>query len=79
MIDSRASHNLMQNVIMDKLELDITRPYKDIYSFDSKKVKCIGMIKCLFFHLAQILSKRIMMDVLVVDVPISYGMLLSRS
>ena len=45
MLDSRASHNLMPKVIMDNLGLDITRPYKDLYSFDSIKVKCIGLIK----------------------------------
>ena len=41
MLDSWASHNLMPKVIMDNLGLDTTRPYKDLYSFDSRKVKCI--------------------------------------
>ena len=45
MYDSGASHNIMPKVIMDNLGLHITRPYKDLYSFDSRKVKCIGMIK----------------------------------
>jgi hypothetical protein len=31
MLDSGASHNIMPKVIMDKLGLDITRPYKDIF------------------------------------------------
>ena len=35
MFDSRASHNLMPNSVMEKLDLDITRPYKDLFSFDS--------------------------------------------
>ena len=47
MIDSGASHNLMPKEIMEKLGLEITRPYKDLYSFDSKKVKCLGLIKYL--------------------------------
>ena len=34
-LDLGASHNLMPKVIMDNLDLDITRPYKDLYSFDS--------------------------------------------
>jgi hypothetical protein len=34
MLDSGASHNLMPKVVMDELGLDITRPYKDIFSFD---------------------------------------------
>eukprot|EP01018_Ginkgo_biloba_P001515 Gb_17820 [translate_table: standard] len=79
MLDSGASHNLMPKVIMEKLGLEITRPYKDLYSFDSRKVKCIGMIKDLVITLAQIPTKGIMMDVVVADIPVNYGMLLSRS
>jgi len=37
MLDSGASHNLMPKVIMKKLGLQVTRPYKDLFSFDSKK------------------------------------------
>jgi hypothetical protein len=55
MLDSGASHNLMPKVIMEKLGLEITRPYQDLYSFDSRKVKCLGMIKYLVVNLAQIL------------------------
>ena len=29
--DSRASHNLMPKSVMEKLDLDITRPYKDLF------------------------------------------------
>jgi hypothetical protein len=39
MMDSDTSHNLMPKVVMEKLGLYITRPYKDLYSFDSSKVK----------------------------------------
>jgi hypothetical protein len=79
MLDSGASHNLMPKIIMEKLGLQITRPYQDLYSFDSRKVKCLGMIKDLVVNLAQIPVKSILMDVVVVDVPAKYGMLLSRS
>ena len=64
---------------MGSLGLEITRSYKYIYTFDSQKVHCIGMIKDVVVNLAQIPSKTIMMDVVVIDIPISYGMLLSRS
>ena len=37
------------------------------------------MIKYLVVNLAQILVKSILMDVVVVDVPTKYGMILSRS
>jgi hypothetical protein len=79
MLDSGASHNVMPKAIMEKLGLEITRPYGDLYSFDSRKVKCIGMIKDLVVGLAQIPAKSILMDVVVADIPPKYGMLLSRS
>jgi hypothetical protein len=79
MLDSGASHNLMPKAVMEKLGLDITRPYKDLYSFDSRKVKCIGLIKDLCITLAQIPAKSMVMDIVVADIPPKYGMLLSRS
>jgi hypothetical protein len=79
MLDSRASHNVMPKEIMDRLGLEITRPYGDLYSFDLIKVKCIGMIKELVVNLAQVPSKSVLMDVVVADIPPKYGMLLSRS
>jgi hypothetical protein len=79
MLDSGASHNVMPKSIMDRLGLEITRPYRDLYSFDSRRVKCMGMIKYLVVTLAQVLVKNILMDVVIVDIPPKYGFLLSRS
>ena len=79
MIDSGASHNLMPKEIMDALGLDITKQNKDLYSFDSRKVKCIGLIKDLVISLHQIPEKSIVIDIVVADVPPKFGMLLSRS
>ena len=45
MLDSGASHNLMPKVIMERLGLEVTIPYKDLYSFDSSRVRCLGLIK----------------------------------
>lgn len=45
MLDSGSSDNLIPKVVMEKLGLDITRPYKDLYSFHSSKVICLGLIK----------------------------------
>ena len=64
---------------MESLCLEINRPYKDLYSFDSSRVKCLGLIKNLCVNLAQIPAKRLVMDIVVADVPPKYGMLLSRS
>jgi len=79
MFDSGASHNLMPKAVMEKLNLDITRPYKDLYSFDSSQVKFLGLIKDLCVSLVQYPNKTILMDVVVADIPPKYGMLLSRS
>jgi hypothetical protein len=79
MLDSGASHNVMPKAIMDILGLEITKHYGDLYSFDSRNVKCIGMIKYLVINISQIPAKRILMDVVVVDISPKYGILLSRS
>jgi hypothetical protein len=57
MLDSGDSHNLIPKVIMENLGLDITRPYKDLYLFDSKKVKRLGLMKDLVVTLTQIPTK----------------------
>jgi hypothetical protein len=79
MLDSGASHNVMPKYIMDRLGLEITRPYGDLYSFDSRRVKCMGMIKYLVVTLAHVPVKSILMDVVIADIPLKYGLLLSRS
>jgi ribonuclease HI len=79
MLDSRASHNVMPKIIMDKLGLQITIPYGDLYSFDSRRVKCMGMIKDLVVTLVQVPVKSILMDVVIADILPKYGLLLSRS
>ena len=79
MLDSRASHNLLPLSVIEKLGFHITRPYKDLYYFDSERVKCLGMIKYLVVNLSQIPTKCVVMDIVVADIPAWFGMLLSRS
>lgn len=78
LLDTGASHNLMPKTVMEELGLDITRPYHDLFSFDSRKVKCLGLIKDLAITLTQLPMKSMMMDIVVADVPPKFGMLLSR-
>ena len=54
MLYSGACHKLMPKVIMENLGLEITRPYRDLYSFDSRKVKCLGMIKDIVVNFSQV-------------------------
>ena len=72
MLESRSSHILIAKVIMEQFDLDITNPYHEIYSCDSRKVKILGMINDLMVTLAQLPTRSIMMDVVVVDVPTKY-------
>ena len=60
MLDSGASHNLIPKVVMDRLGLEITKPYKDLYSFNSSRVKCLGLIKDLCVNVTQVPAKNIM-------------------
>ena len=79
LLDFGASHNLMSKSVMEKLNLDITRPYKDLFSFDSSQVKCLWLIKYFCITLVQYPANRILMDIVVVDIPPKYNILLSRS
>ena len=59
--------------------MEIDRPFKDLYSFDSRNVKHLGLIKDMVVTLAQLLDKSNIMDVVVDDTPPKFGMFLSRS
>ena len=59
----------MPKVVMESLGLEITKPYKDLYSFDSSRVKYLGLIKDLCVNLAQIPTKGLVMDIVVADIP----------
>ena len=79
MLDLGASHNSMSKAVVECLGLDITRPYKYLFYFDSRKMRCLGLIKDVVASLSQIPAERIVMDMVVVDIPPKFGMLLSRS
>lgn len=79
MLDSCSSYNLMPLLVMEQLSLEIIRPYKDLYYFDSKRVRFLGMIKYLVVNLTQIPMKSVVMEVVVVHIPARFGMIFSRS
>jgi hypothetical protein len=79
LMDSGSSHNAMPKVVMEELGLEITNPYQDLYSFDSKKVKCLGLIKYSVVSLAHLPMKSVVMDIIVVAIPPKFGMLLSKT
>ena len=79
LLDSVASHKLMPKAVMEALGLSITKPYHDLYAFDSRVVNCLGVIKDLMVNLTQLPMKSVIMDVVVADITPKFGMLLSRS
>jgi hypothetical protein len=78
LMDSGASHNLMPKTVMEELGMEVTKSYHDLYSFDSRRVQCLGVIKDLVVTLFQLPMKSVVMDIVVADVPPKFGMLLSR-
>jgi hypothetical protein len=78
-MDSGASHNLMPKTVMEELGLEVKKAYHDLYSFDSRRVQCLGVIKDLVVTLFQLPMKSVVMDIMVDDVPPNFGMLLSRT
>jgi hypothetical protein len=79
LMDLGASHNLMPKAVMEELGLEVTRAYHDLYSFESRRVQCLGVIKDLVVSLFQLPMKSMIMDIVVADVPPKFGMMLSRS
>jgi ribonuclease HI len=78
MLDSGASSNVMTKKVMEQLNLRISRPYHNICAMDSKMIKLHGLIKILQVHLTVFPDIMFEMDIVVIDVPDVWGMLLSR-
>ena len=52
MFDSGSSHNLTPTVVVEILGLEMRRSYINLFSFDTRKVKCLGLIKDLVVTLS---------------------------
>ena len=63
---------------MKQLSLSISRPYKKVCGFNSKPVEVEALIKDLKVSLARNPDISLLMDVVVIDIPDVWGMLLSR-
>ena len=77
LLDSRASTNVMPLKTMQRLVLKVTRPYQNICAMDRREVEMLGVIKNLVVRLNIYLDVVVMEDV-VIDIPNSWGMFLSR-
>ena len=63
---------------MEQLNLKITRPYQNVCAMDSREVEVVGIILGFLVILAKYPNIHLNMDILVIDVPEKWGMLLSR-
>jgi hypothetical protein len=78
MLDYGASSNVMTKKVMEQLNLRISRPCHKICAMDSKMIEVHGLIKILQVHLSAFPDIMIELDIIVIDVPDAWGMLLSR-
>ena len=78
MYDYGASSNIITKGIMQRLGLKVTRPYHNVCAMDSREIETHGIIIDLLVKLAFRPNFAFKMDVLVIDVPNAWGMLLSR-
>jgi hypothetical protein len=79
MLDSGASTNVMSLKVMKQLGLKTTHPYGNVCGIDSKKVKVYGLIEDVEVYLEDFPHIGLIMNIVVIDVPDAWGMLLSRS
>jgi hypothetical protein len=78
MLDSGASANMMSLKVMQQLGLEVTRPYRNVCGFESRAIPTHGVIQNVEVCLKEYPEKVVHIDIVVVDVPDVWGMLLSR-
>jgi hypothetical protein len=78
MYDSGASSNIITKGIMQRIGFKVTRPYQNICVMDSREVETLRIIIDLPVKLDFHPNFSFEMDVLLIDVPDSWGMLISR-
>jgi hypothetical protein len=65
--------------VMEQLGLKMTRPYENVCGIDSKRVKVYGLCENIKVFLIDFPHINFLMNIIVIDVPDAWGMLLSRS
>ena len=78
MLDSGLGSNIMTKKVMQQIGLRTTHPYQNVCAMDSRPIKVEGMIERQHVRLAKYPDIHVTMDILVIDVPDKWGMLLSR-
>ena len=69
---------MMSLKVMRQVGLKFTRPYRDVCGFESKAIPTHEVVENVEVCLKDYLKKIVHIDIVVVDVPDVWGMLLSR-
>jgi hypothetical protein len=78
MLDTGVGANMMSFKFMQRMGLKVTRPYMNVCGFESKAIPTHRVVENVEVHLKGYLEETIHIDIIVVDVPDVWGMLLSR-
>jgi hypothetical protein len=78
MLDTGAGANMMSLKVMRQVGLKVTRPYRNVCGFESKAIPTHGVVENVEVCLKEYMEKIVHIDIVVVDVPDVWGMLLSR-
>ncbi|KAH9291178.1 hypothetical protein KI387_043631, partial [Taxus chinensis] len=78
MFDSGASCNVMPLEVMNELGIKVITTYGKCIAMDSREVPVVGCVKDLVVQLASYPGENLKLDVVIVDCPAKWGMLLSR-
>jgi hypothetical protein len=78
MLDIGVGANMKSLKVMKQMGLKVTRPYSNVCGFESKAIPTHGVVENVKVHLKEFPEKTIHIDIIMVDVPDVWGMLLSR-
>jgi hypothetical protein len=78
MLDTGVGANMMSLKVMRQVGLKVTRPYRNVCGFKSKAIPTNGVVENVEVRLKEYPEKMVHIDIVVVDVPDVWGMLLSR-
>jgi hypothetical protein len=78
MLDTGAGANMMSLKVMRQMGLKVTRPYRNVCGFESKAIPTHRVVENVEVCLKEYSEKVVHIDIVVVDVPDVWGMLLSR-
>jgi hypothetical protein len=78
MLEFESFVNMMSLKVMNQLGLEVTGPCANICIFESKGINVYDLMEGLEVHLVEYPDFPIIMDIIVVDIPDTWGMMLSR-